>query len=470
MYFYINITSLELLAYYIRVFFIFVFTLMYMYKITYKKFPKSLIFHLLTTPLFCLFIKYFQSTFSSFVAFFFSCLTLCIFYFKTNIFSGFLISLLSIVLSFSIYFLATTITFFIVALILPQSNDIFTLILLLFVYLTLLIGLSKNTRINEFIINLQSLHIDKFKKILLASISFIIIALSILMPSIINASYSIIYTFILILLVSLLFIGITKAIEHYYKKNLFDRELNETKEVVLSKDEQIEKLTAENLALSKEMHSLKHKLRFFTFKSATARLNNELSEELSIHSLTKKRSNLDSILEFTRTTCEAKGIEFESKIDCDLSCLVPACLGFSDLEILLSDLLTNAIISMDCGRSTNGKLLLSIYQVGNIYSIDVYDRGISFEPETLLSLGIKACSTHLDEGGSGMGFLNIFDTLKASNASICISEFTTGEYSKCINISFNDNHTFTIKSKRSSELELLSKVESDNCSIVFETI
>lgn len=52
----------------------------------------------------------------------------------------------------------------------------------------------------------------------------------------------------------------------------------------------------------------------------------------------------------------------------------------------------------------------------------IYDSGIEFELETLKKLGLERITTHKKTGGSGIGFMTTFETLKECKASLIIEE------------------------------------------------
>ena len=84
------------------------------------------------------------------------------------------------------------------------------------------------------------------------------------------------------------------------------------------------------------------------------------------------------------------------------------------------------------------------------------DSGIEFEIDTLVNLGTKPITTHKDEDGTGMGFLNTFDTLNKHKASMVIEEIgkpSKDNYTKVIMIKFDNKNEFKIKSYRAQEIE-----------------
>ena len=122
-----------------------------------------------------------------------------------------------------------------------------------------------------------------------------------------------------------------------------------------------------------------------------------------------------------------------------------------DLETLLADHIKNAIIAINHTDNVNRSILVRLGEIDGIYSVYIYDSGIEFEKETLENLGKKPSTTHKDEGGTGMGFMNTFDTLRKCNASLVIEEFGKPDkdnYTKSIMIKFDNKNEFKIKTRK----------------------
>ena len=87
----------------------------------------------------------------------------------------------------------------------------------------------------------------------------------------------------------------------------------------------------------------------------------------------------------------------------------------------------------------------------NSFGIYVYDSGIEFEKETLENLGKKPSTTHAEEGGTGMGFMNTFDTLRKYKASLEIEEIgkpSKDNYTKILKIKFDGKKEYKVKTYR----------------------
>ena len=110
-------------------------------------------------------------------------------------------------------------------------------------------------------------------------------------------------------------------------------------------------------------------------------------------------------------------------------------------------------IQMADGRTTNS-VSFDHRKLGKIeenYGLAIYDTGIEFENETLENLGKKPSTTHAEEGGTGMGFMNTFDTINKYKASLIINEIgkeSETNYTKAIIIKFDQKNEFKIDSYR----------------------
>ena len=131
-----------------------------------------------------------------------------------------------------------------------------------------------------------------------------------------------------------------------------------------------------------------------------------------------------------------------------------------NLEILLADHIKNAIIAINYSDNSNKGILVRLGMIDGIYSLYIYDSGIEFEIDTLRKLGKVPSTTHRDSGGTGMGFMNTFDTLKKYKASMIINEYgkpCKDNYTKVLMIKFDKKNEFKIESYRSEEIEEINE-------------
>lgn len=67
--------------------------------------------------------------------------------------------------------------------------------------------------------------------------------------------------------------------------------------------------------------------------------------------------------------------------------------------------------------------------------------------------GLKRITTHKSTGGSGIGFMTTFETLKQCKASLIIEEYSDLEYTKAVIIKFDNKNEYRIHSYRAEEIK-----------------
>lgn len=258
-----------------------------------------------------------------------------------------------------------------------------------------------------------------------------------------------------------------------YEKQLADIQ----KELRVTKSEK-DKIVKSNHEFYHRQEALKTKLNHL------ANCNSEFANELSditdrIDLLTNEYESkirnqkqietfgieeLDDMLIYFKEECMKYNIDFTCKVQGNINKIVDTIITKSEFETLIGDLLRNAIIAINHSDNINKSIMLAFGLKDGFYELDIYDTGIPFEISTLLTLGVEKCSTHLNEGGTGIGFITTFETLNRTNASIVITEFDSNTYSKCIGIKFDNHNAYIINTNRVNEIKLLNK---DNRQIVF---
>ncbi|MCL2082239.1 MAG: hypothetical protein FWH04_03260 [Oscillospiraceae bacterium] len=118
------------------------------------------------------------------------------------------------------------------------------------------------------------------------------------------------------------------------------------------------------------------------------------------------------------------------------------------LETLIGDLLQNALIAIEAGRSHVSSILAVIGESGSCYELSVHDSGIPFEPSTLMRLGTERITTRQSGGGSGAGMMKTFETIRECSASLIITENNGGEFSKSVAVRFDNKNQYIIKTHR----------------------
>ena len=350
-------------------------------------------------------------------------------------------------------------------------NNYLSFAIIIAIYYILLYMFFKIKRFNKGFSFLKEKLVNEYFNVLVLNISIIILFLII---TLYNYQIKITGNFgvALIIFAIIMFITIQKSIKQYYKQKMLIQELKETKEELENKKEEIKELEQENLNFSKTSHtiahrqkSIEHKLNELIQKSETAEeieiasKIQEISKEIGKQSTTTivktTISEIDNILKYMKAECEKNNIDYQVQIKGNLYHMTNNYIAKEDLEILLADHIKNAIIAINHSKNTNKSILVRIGLIDGIYGLHIYDTGIEFEIETLKQLGKKPATTHAEEGGTGMGFMNTFDTLKKYKASMTIKEIgkpNKDNYTKIIIIKFDQNNEFKITSYRQEKI------------------
>ena len=396
--------------------------------------------------------------------------------FSKNTKSSFAYALLVTMISMSINYIIFIIAMFVsfaIKIIFGVEAIYVGLILILVVYAELVHLLFLNKRLKKGIIFLQKNIKNEYIDILTLNIS-VIILFCITILSNYDKLISRRSGVSLIIFSIIMFITIQKSLQLYYKQKLQEREVEEIKEELKNKDKEIEELEKENLKLNKKNHSIAHKQKSLEYELEQMILNNQIvngnqvkdkienlskemqNETVSIELTKTNIDEIDSMLKYMQSECIKNKIEFELQINGNIHHMVNTYIGKEDLEILIADLIKNAIIAIKHSENINKSILVRLGLIDGFYSLYVYDSGIEFEIETLKNFGIKPSTTHADDGGTGMGLMNTFDTLKKYKASLIIDEYgkpVEDNFTKVIKIIFDNRNEYKIESYRREEIQ-----------------
>ena len=271
-----------------------------------------------------------------------------------------------------------------------------------------------------------------------------------------------------------MFITIQKSLQLYYKQKLQEREVEEIKKELKNKETEIKELEKENLKLNKKNHSIAHKQKSLEYELEQMVLNNQIvdrnhvrdkieklskemqNETISIELTRTEINEIDNMLKYMQSECVKNKIDFQLQINGNIHHMVNTYIGKGELEILIADLIKNAIIAINHSKNINKSILVRLGIIDGVYSLYVYDSGIEFEIDTLINLGIKPSSTHAKDGGTGMGLMNTFDTLKKYKASLIIDEYgkpVNDNFTKVIKIIFDNKNVYRIESYRKKDIQ-----------------
>lgn len=388
-----------------------------------------------------------------------------------------LITAICLSINYILFFLAVIISYFPNA-IMNIKNNYISFIIIAIIYFTLCYTISKIKRFRNGFSFLKRKLDNEYSEILILDMSTIMLFLVIMLSNYTEGiSENIVIAFVIFSII--MFITIQKSIKQYYKQKMLIQELKETKEELENKKEEIKELEQENLNFSKTSHTIAHRQKSIEHKLNELIQKSETAEEIEIASkiqeISKQIKNqstttivkttipeIDNILKYMKAECERNNINYQVQIRGNLYHMTNNYISKEDLEILLADHIKNAIIAINHSKNTNKSILVRMGLIDGIYGLYIYDTGIEFKIETLKHLGQKPATTHAEEGGTGMGFMNTFDTLKKYKASMTIKEIgkpSKDNYTKTIIIKFDQSSEFKIDSYRQEKIgEIHTKI------------
>ena len=382
------------------------------------------------------------------------------------------------IISLSINYIILSISIFIVFLIsdaLKFYNVIINFSYIIIIYTILMKFLIKLKRLENGISFLKNKFKEEYLNLLILNAGTVILYFAIILSNYDNDSVFYIMIGGVFLISIIMFITIQKSLQLYYKQKMLVRDLEETKEELENKKKEIEELEKENLEFSKISHSIAHRQKSLEYKLNELSMKNEMADEISlrINSLNKALSKevivslkkteipeIDDMLKYMKSECVKKKIDFQLQISGNIYKMINNYIKKEDLEILVADHIKNAIIAIEYSKNINRSILVRIGKLDETYGLYIYDSGTEFEIDTLLKLGKKPATTHKDSGGTGMGFMNTFDTLRKHNASFIIEEYgkpVTDNFTKVLKFKFDNKKEFKICTYRKEEIEKQDK-------------
>lgn len=310
-------------------------------------------------------------------------------------------------------------------------------------------------------------------------VSSIIIAISLVLSTYSRTTSKILIA-ILILGGILMIYWIKKSITKYYKEKMKERTVEIQQEQIKQQDERIKDLQTELADVLQINHKYSHRIsameKAVTKLGTKLQANEEFAEEYgdilsSIKKLSKEYKeevasviketklpktnifSIDNLLEYMKQESEKDKIDFKLNLDFDISEILETKIPQSKLETMIADHIRDAIIAINCSDNKKRKIKVVLDKEDNNYQIKFYDTGIEFEIETLSKLGLKRATTHKATGGSGIGFMTTFETLKQCKASLIIEEYSDLEYTKAVIIKFDNKNEYRIHSYRAEEIK-----------------
>lgn len=272
--------------------------------------------------------------------------------------------------------------------------------------------------------------------------------------------YLIFFTF-LFLCIFIVF-WIKHEMKTYYKHKANEKTIENLLSKVEDQENEIKRLTT----VSKISHKTNHQIDVLKSKLIGRNCDDillelkDLAKEYhnAVEKVNKKKllhstkiEKVDEVLEHILNEASKNKIDFVIKINGSINYMVKNYISVETLCTLLSDHLKNSIISINHSKNSFRSITLNIGEIGDYCGIAIHDTGIVFKVNTLVNLGLKATTTHKKDGGTGIGFLTTFETLRNAKGSIIIDEKKPENYNytKTITFLFDDKNQYRINTYRS---------------------
>ena len=384
-----------------------------------------------------------------------------------------IVTMFSLAINYIIFIISLFLGFIIVF-IFNMQNEYINMMIILTIYAILILGFLRIKRFKRGLTFLQTKLKNEYLDMLILNVSCVIL-FTVAILSNYNQLVSRKLMLALIILAIMMFVTIQKSLELYYKQRMLVKDLEETKKELEDKKAEVAELEKENLNFSKISHTIAHRQKVLEHKLEELNMNSEISNELGarIEDITKdlKRETavelsktgievIDDMLSYMQSECIKNKIDFQLQINGNIYTMTNHYIGKDELEILLADHIKDAIIAIGYVDSVNKSILVRLGKIDGTYSLYIYDSGIEFEIDTFMNLGIKPSTTHKDNGGTGMGFMNTFDTLRKYKASLEIKEIgkpCKDNFTKVLKFRFDNKNEFKIKSYRKDEIKKKDK-------------
>ena len=275
-----------------------------------------------------------------------------------------------------------------------------------------------------------------------------------------------------------IFVWVRRGIKAFYRKKMEERGIEILERELAEAKDEILRITAQNDVLRVESHKIIHLLaaleRSVTTQMAgilNGRLSAEIGEELAasladIQRVARNYKNgisrgktraplpstkikmLDDLFNHFADKCMEDNIAFTLRVNGSIPYMVENIIEQSKLETLIGDHLQDALNAVNAGSGPFRSVLAILGLADGCYEFTVHDSGIPFEADTLARLGTERVTTRAGSGGSGIGFMTTFQTMRETGASLIIHEKppSNSDFTKAISIRFDNNNQVIIDS------------------------
>lgn len=153
-------------------------------------------------------------------------------------------------------------------------------------------------------------------------------------------------------------------------------------------------------------------------------------------------SSINILLQYYYQRSIQEDIHFSCHSDKQLCLLKQHGYDEHELTVIIADLLENAFYAVKDISPKN--VLLTISTIDSKVVLDIYDNGNLFSKEILIKMGMEEYTSHKEDGGSGIGLMNLYQFIHSHHVSYMLHELSDTEsdiYTKKISLFFNDSNS-----------------------------
>jgi len=260
-----------------------------------------------------------------------------------------------------------------------------------------------------------------------------------------------------------IYIWIRKSIKTFQKRRMQQNREQYLEKLLAEKDEENKRLKEKVIKLQTVIHKFTHRIE--SMECAAEWGSNTLGDIQNFHKdfqdelagiKEEKRlpstniSTIDNLFKHFARQFAADNINFNVIINGSIVYMVEHIISQAKLETLIGDHLKDAHIAVNESDNPFRSIMAVIGVTGDCYEFTVFDSGIPFEVDTLAQLGTAHVTTHADKGGSGIGFMTTFETMREYNASLVVNEQekSSADYYKSVSVRFNNKNQYIIETYR----------------------
>lgn len=162
---------------------------------------------------------------------------------------------------------------------------------------------------------------------------------------------------------------------------------------------------------------------------------------------------VDALLALMEKRAKEEWIRYKAQVTTNIKEYSSNPVKESDMLHLLGDLIENAIHAVNTSDSKD--ILIHLGKLNDCLLVEISDSGNPFDIQTYQNFGNEAYTSHMEDGGTGTGLMDIWSIKKKYKASLYIYEYESSSniYTKKISFLFDGKNHFLLKTYRDKEVK-----------------